>query len=404
MIALAQVVLRELDDKKNFGRTPRIQDRARKATQLVERAVRGEQPDGFPSKVGLRYVEEPGFFDYDGANLSQEVRDDRLVATMMAYRDENPDRSVALVSGDSTPRINAHTRGMKSTDLPAKYRLDAESPVEKKLREVREQKRELEAGAPDPTIIVLNGPEATMIDATIKPPEPVPDAEIEDQIGDLEDRFHDLAGGRARTDQSSMDALALGGLIPDHELERFRREFDEYVQAYKKFLRSTHDYEQFLKRSTQVDLGVHNSGTVPAEDLDIEIHIPDDVEVWTEEEIPPTPTEPEPPEKPRTIQESLRHTFTFPGRDLASIVTGPSRTVIQSDPSISGWDIRDSESVEIAAWLSQVKQATMKELPTFRLVFPPGLELTSFSIDTSLRVANVPGEVSGEIHVRVNGS
>lgn len=400
-LAVAQVVLEELDEQKDLGRTPRIKDRARDATHLAERAVRGTQPAGLPANVTIRFVEEPSGFNYEAEHLSHEVPDDRLVATMLDFKENNPECELWLVSGDSTPRVKAFTRGLEATVLAEKYHLDTESAVEKELRQLRQQKEELDASTPSLTLVVLNGAEDTFLKADIKSVESVPEEEIQEQMQQLSKKFHELAGGRLEPGTSSTSP-GLVVPIPKDERERFKREFDEWLDDYREYLQSLHAYEQLGRRTEKVVLGIHNSGKIPAENIDIDLHVEADIEVWTEDEILPEPEEPKPPRKPQTIHEMIQRTVNRPLFDPASMLTSVPNSMPLQDPSVSGWDVRESESVELSSWMDQVKQDRTRELPPWWLVFPPDWTPKSFAVEYVLRADNVPGTIRGDFGVVVS--
>lgn len=403
-LAIAQLVLEELDEHKNQGRTPRIQDRAREATKLVLQAVRGQRPESFPEEITPIFVEEPSGFNYEAAHLSQHIGDDRLVATILAYRDEFSDSDVRLISGDATPRAKVISHGLDAYDLPGNYRAESLTPTEKKLRKLQEEKREREASTPDPQLVVLNGAEGGHLKAEIEPVDPIPEDKIDREVDRMSGKFHELADGRLRSAGNSTLGVSVRAMISDDERERYRRDFDRWLDDYGEYLRQRHVYKQMVKRSVEVRLGIRNTGKVPARDIDVTLHVSGEVDVWSESDWPAKPEKPEPPHKPRTWQEKMDVRLNQTVGDLAFLGGGGPHQTVSEDLSKSEWEIRESDSAELSAWLRQVKQEVTEELPPFWVMYPGDVEPATVTVSWTLRIDNVPGTRSGEFPVVVNES
>jgi len=81
-VLVPRITLRELDKHKNTHRSSRIQERARKVLQKIERWVKGEE---IRLGVSAEFLSAMPMVDYEKLGLNPDWSDDILIATVFQF-------------------------------------------------------------------------------------------------------------------------------------------------------------------------------------------------------------------------------------------------------------------------------------------------------------------------------
>jgi predicted ribonuclease YlaK len=126
LIVVAQQVTAELN-KHRMGPNARLQKRARRATQELDRyekAVKVPDQDGVRLIFGLR---PPSAALFKKRNLEQSQGDDWIMASMLLEKASHRKDRFVLVSADINHRQRARGYGLDAIGVPEEYALEPEA-------------------------------------------------------------------------------------------------------------------------------------------------------------------------------------------------------------------------------------------------------------------------------------
>lgn len=305
-LVVPHVTIRELDRKKRDGRTRRIRSRARKTSIKIVHLVEG---DGVLREgVWLEEYQRLPRVDFGKLDLDEADGDDRLLATILTYKCQHPERHVSLVTNDAVPRLKARRLGIDVRALAEKYMLEPElSELEKELREAKTEAARAKGAQPILALTFLGGSDRLIIDAPPAPPS-------------VDDVARALAAQRRKYSLKNRDPVAvvgprLGVLAPSKdELERYKAELPTYLAKWEEWYRGEVHRKLLEALHVGLVLELSNTGRVPANDTWLELFFPPHIRVTEEPEIPDAKPEPRPPAPPKSPIEQLGRTVVrIPG-------------------------------------------------------------------------------------------
>lgn len=326
-LVLAPSVLRELDKHKNDPSDSRRSKRARmlnsKLKKLLESAPSSAAVD-VRRGVTLSDIVRTPRIDWGERDLDQTDMDDRLIATVLEFREEHPNKPVVLVSNDFGVRRKAAAYGLVAVD-PEEFitRYDFPSQDEQTIRHLTREVESLRRRLPDLRFGFL-GKAGVTDRLTLPRPEPTlpwrTDEDIRKELDDEKD-------------------ACMSELTPAH-WTWVEEDCNAYIAAVERYIDSL---EEFLQRERLLDAGfrlevrllLQNAGSAPATDVRASIFLPDEYRTCrsVDEDAPicglrhlDRPSRPKPPEVPRLDQLSSA---------LArSIMAGPTNVSIPYVPYI----------------------------------------------------------------------
>lgn len=393
-VLFPRVTLRELDKHKSQNRSPRAQDKARRSLRRIEEWVRS----GFVREgVAAEYYSMLPAIDYPSIGLDSTWADDVLIATVLQYRSDHPDVEVALVTDDTGVRLKARQLGLDVRALPEEWRLKPEpDAAEVENRELAKQLEAIQNAQPKLAVRIKVGetssPHATF---TIGPPPVLNDAAVAAKLEELKAEFPKQHPSPPTSQETTGDALkalaALGAFagISTEEYERYNMGVDEFLREYADYIREAWAANVISSRTINFQIEIRNSGTSPADDVDVHLHFPDGFTLSTEE--PEIPEAPRPPHAPRTAMEMLQASVAY-----SSALRYP--TIGAHDYAPSSFSIRRTSSYDVDDHFQRVKHGGSVVLPEMFLTFDSFEDARSFSCHYTVRPANLPEAVVGDLH------
>lgn len=409
-LMLTRPVLRELDKFKDDRTVAWRRNRARMLLSKID-GLLPQSTTGVPVPIKngadvvflLDIPREPNTDWIRGRALDPEVSDDRILACVLQFQEQYPDRHVCFLSNDMSFRRNAIANGVNTIkpDGEELEQLEQRSPEEKRIRELERELQDYKNSRPKLEFGFDNHQELT---TTL-----ICSAQVDDALNAeaLSKVFTDEYVHRQFIEQQQH----LERIINQSRGRASEYQFKDYVKACETYLI---ELEPALKRLWMQQYGnrcllsfmMKNGGAAPAEDLKIELHFPlgtlaidaDDLE----EEI--------------KIPDEPKAAWMDPPRDclgVGGIYIGPSALALRPDPT---WHLvrayyetqprrrgplcnttKDSHIVTYIAPKLQ-HQDFWPMRPVVAFLFPDGKE--GFSIRYSISADKLPKRKEGTLHVQ----
>lgn len=401
-IVMPRITLRELDKHKNTHNSSRIRERARKLLKKVEQWSTGEE---IRPGVAMELMASLPTVDYTGLGLNPDWSDDVLIASVLQYRDDHPEEpDVILVTQDSGPRITASQLGLRVLELPESLKLSADpDPLEVENRELLRTINALRNALPK-LVVCFAGSGHPEQHASFSLP--YPPNSIEQKITRKIDQLRaELPKQRPPTKTTASRAklptsIPLTGAAftnhidptPAEEYKRYNQDVDEYLESYERYMNDTWEAQASSKRSIQFGIEIRNIGTAPAEDVDVLFHFPNGFQLLTEDDLPEIPTEPRLPIKPRTRMQMISERIERASRFDFSLPSLPDSMMHNS------FSIKQTNSYVVQDHFSKIKHGDKAVLPKMILTFDSYGAAGSFSCDYTIRPANLPTPIKGQLH------
>jgi hypothetical protein len=284
--------------------------------------------------------------------------------------------------------------------LPERFWLAPE--LDERDEEIRQLKRDLQKlknARPTLSVVFAGGSETTA-KFVIRPPSSIDDVPIAQRLQDIraalpklpqETELENIPGFAAVAKQLKEFSVMVCQ-IDEQEYQRYNRQREEYFKKYEKYQHALVDFENRVKRAFRFTVEILNTGSAPAEDVAISIHFPDGFQMYTEDDLPSEPTEPKRPAQPRSKFEMM----------MAGIRDFHPHVMVPRIPDLhkqwSSFNLKKSNSYDLTDHCQRIKHGDSFELPELFVVFDSHEGARSFHCDYTLRVANLPEPVEGQLH------
>jgi hypothetical protein len=128
------------------------------------------------------------------------------------------------------------------------------------------------------------------------------------------------------------------------EWDDYNAQLSHFYELHENYLKAKRDYDNLLGRTAALELKILNAGEVIARDLLVSMCMPKGILLYSEQEYPKKPVEPQPPEKPAPIYEKMLNDNLAIQRAEASIGDGVKEEMqVITDLNIQqteGYDVR----------------------------------------------------------------
>ena len=393
-LVLAPVVVEELDMRKWAG-ARRDRERAKKVLKALKDLGLSATPVAMRPGVEIMALdEEPPDALFARHRLQPRVSDDRLLASVLAFKEAQSGAAAILVlTADTGLSIKAPTRQVAVAAPDERLQSDEEpDETERELVTARRQLAALRAVAPSLKL--------TLAGKSV----------LERQVR----RFGEFSAGRlgrllegwsskhphVRTTPDSIvipggRQFALSGLagLPGFWSQKeatHNGEIDRVYGEFEAFLRRWPARLNALARCVEFGFVLENAGTAPADDVDLLISARANGK-WLEElpELPSAPTMPR-PRNPLDfgIMPSVEH-------------FDPSRLRFRDDP-IDGPNILEDEPHSVRYTVKRVKHHVPCELPIVHFQLDSDDDVRSFTVTYRLVAANIREPKTDDLHVKLS--
>lgn len=432
LIVVPGITLREIDHHKNH--TPRLQGRAQRVAAQLETWIASGTSGIRPGVRVIPALHAPTI-DFDADGFDRGVNDDVLVAAALEYQRTNAGVAVVVVTQDSYPRLIARGRGLAVQALSDDLKLPAEADsLEKENRELRRQIQQMQSARPVLTLEFASDSKQSLT-VIIPSVRPLTQGELAAAVKAMEQKYPPADSFRERPASAQPDTASPtaasssalpGGLqamlreaareaeiqgrvlgpVSDREIERYADARSSFLENYAEYVQAMREFERARARRFTLELQLVNSGSVPATDVDVRIHVPDGVIVADEDDELGEPEAPKPPVRPQRGQGGLfagligplHLNDAFRVRD-ASYLSSHTPSRAYGPFSVSSWDIEETGSYVVSGNVGRVKHGLREALSTIYLTIPEDARIRPFQLTYSLHAANLPEAVNGTLTV-----
>jgi hypothetical protein len=355
---------------------------------------------------------DPKKKDYSQLQLNPDIQDDQLIASIVMFRREKPEADIVLVTSDAGLALigKARRHNIQVTKLPENLGLPDEPDQDQiRIRELEKKLRDLELKIPQLSLVFADGSQHATF--TLEHPVEMTKDEIAGKIELVKRQYPKM---KQQTKQKSelpgqfaaiAEAMAnfnasMGNVLLPEDIEKNNIELDEFYQAYSEYLRKGVWYENLRRRTVNLSMYIANDGTAPAEDVDVFLHFPDGFEIMDKHSYPKIPELPNPPDEPKTQMQQVLSMIRTP--EYFSPIMGHIPDVISASRNVSAPTIRKTGSYEVEFYVERIKHKLQEAADPLYISFESFEAAQSFKIDYRLLAANIPEEVTGQLHVVIN--
>jgi hypothetical protein len=397
-LVFAPVVLAELDRQKWSGSR---REKSRAKSVLKKIGALGLSPTPVRIRDGVHAVAldaEPLDALFIDHRLHTQASDDRLLASLIGFRDEHPGSRVLILSADSGLSVKARSRRIDIVTPADDLELPEEpDDLERELERARRELIELKNASPD--LMLTFGGGNTHRAFTMRP---VVDFDHETldllldgwrskhpHITPIPDSVEWLSG-----EVISLSALqGLPGFVTAADAARHNAAIDGYRAQYEMFLKLWPAAINHQRRILRFDVALENMGSAPAED--VEVHLSTEaVGRWLRKlpKLPRIPTVP----RPRGLFDTALGGYVA-HLDPLALANLNHPAVNENGPDISD----DGTQPQVRYTVKRAKHHVPCELPVVYFQFESDATARSFTIDVRLFAANIREPTTGALHVQV---
>ncbi|MHB0914588.1 MAG: PIN domain-containing protein [Thermoleophilia bacterium] len=398
-IIVPRITVQELDKQKDNNPARNLRDRARRVLQKFEDWFALEETE-IRASIFIEYFGTLPNIDFELAGLDKTRGDDQLIASIIQYRNENPETDLVLVTQDTGPKLTAKDHGIATLSLPDSLKLTQElDPLEKENLDLRKQLEKLKTALPKPNVcFIQDKSRIKILEIHLVEPHPYPKEEIEEKIRSLREQYQPF------------DA-SMSGFFSQEEVDRYNSALPEFFKIYAIFMERKIEAENDKRLRMDLRLELYNEGTGPANDLDIMLRFPEYISLIEKRDLERMKreiSEPKPPKPPKTKTEMMFANFVGASGLSAlngiyqhsDISTPLLRDIRPFAPPTRRFDIIEDDHV-ISAEIQKLKHNESWLLPALLMKFSDFESAKPFSIDYVIRVANLPDELNGKLFIKV---
>lgn len=394
-LVFAPVVVEELDERKYDG--PR---RTRARAKKVLKALKGLGLSATPRNLRpgvdiLALDEEPTDALFVRHRLQPRINDDRLLASVLAFAPSQAGNSVInVLTADMGLSLKAATRQITVASPDERLRRDDEpDETERELEAARRELAVLRAKAPK---LKLTFAGEEFLEYRVRRFGEFGTEKLEHLLEAWRSKHPYVAATPDSIVVPGGSRIPLAGLtgIPGFWSKkgaaRHNATIDRVFKEYEAFLRRWPASVNALTCCVEFRFVLENSGTAPADDIDLLISARANGK-WLKEppELPEPPAMPE-PRDPLGIRYMLQSTRPW---DLESLR-------LRDDP-IHGPIILEDEPRSVRYTVKRVKHHVPVDLPPVFFQFDSDEEVGSFTVGYRLVAANVHEPKSDKLHVKL---
>jgi len=407
IIVITHPLIEELDKKKYSGKN-HLKERATRTLKLIEKCESIDLENGckaviFNENVNKSYLDSLGLDIADG--------DDKLIAAVVKFKEEDSNKKVFFVTNDLGPRLKARKFGVESLIPASKHALKTpENELEKSIKSLKRENERFKNRIPKLSITFqdeqnlakfklrefLQTKEEFIRQEMLNIKEKHKRFKLKDEIEkekELE-KLKDDSIGRMLAQNDNFRELIKNlnwrENICEERKEMYNSKLTTFYSDYKRHLHELYDYEKVKSLRIELNFYLNNYGNIPAEDIDIYFHFPDGFQLFDEKKYPEKPEQPLPPYKPSS-------TFDIPTLNVPLLVGLGNHS--NEKPNISGLSIKKTNSYDVDIHVRKLKHNKRAMLNKMFVLFGSYEEIINFRVDYQIICSNVPDVVEGKLNV-----
>lgn len=393
VITIAPIVIDELD-KQKYSKNQKISKRVRSLLPKIERFILN------PSlcKYDLIYIKSrPIDQTFSDNNLDRKEQDDNLLATIIEFsKSIKLDEKVIYVTNDVGPRLKAESLNI-STYKPASEFLLANEPDETEAENIslRKQLYQLKNNTPIVSLCFID--RKNLFVYKRKKLNYTKERFVETEMQKIKAENPLATYKEPRDDKFPKPAITFLKSSPfeltKQQVDEYNKQLLKYFEEHKLYAEKLFEVFNFKSHSIAIKLLLINSGTSPANDIDIELHFPDGFELLSAKDLPKVPEKNDLPYKPKSAFDSFPRNLI----DLSALNTFRKTSFPVIDPNKP--TIKKTNSYNVSYHLNTLKHNQNFELEPLYAKFNDINEAKGFSIQYELKISNIPKIIKGELHI-----
>ncbi len=404
-IFLPSIVIQELD-KHKYNSSSKLRNKASRVIKKLHRLADSGLKVNLKPNIDICFLINDVNPSFEKLELDPNSQDDKLLASMLLFKDKNPDLSTVLIAADLGLRLKAKYYKLEAICLPDELKLPSElDETEKRIKELEYEVLEVQRRIPELKLCFSDKSDIKKykirkslinninLDGTIESRVNC----IKQQYSKrLETQANNSSNTAYRMDLSQMYGSDIPEILP-LDIAKYNKCLDEFYENYQRYLERYRHWHDICSRSFVIKILILNSGTSPAEDIDVFIHFPDGFVLSKSSEFLSEPEKPQPPSPPVPITRADRTRLVF--SSLTPQIIPSSNSQNRTQANISSVDIRRSNSYDVKLHVRKIKQNTQEAFEPMIVTFDSISQVSSFQIDYQLTAANVPKPVIEKLHV-----
>lgn len=395
IIVVAPIVVRELNKRKDTPGPIKLRERASSVLKTLWRFSKLPEPIHIRKSVQIRFLtDDPPPEVFEKHDLAREVLDDYLVATILSFTEGTAEGDIILVTHDLGLELKASAKKIPTAQLPGDLKLPPELDAEQKhIRELEMEVFRLQRRLPD--LALIFPPRGNLLRVRMKPPVELSDAALKWRMKRIH-RRHPKIDRVPSTAELGVFGLMAG----KSAIDEYNGQLDNFYATYEEYYARLQEYLNYKRRIVRLAITLVNSGSTPAEDVDILLVFPAGFELRGEGELDGPPAAPEPPTSPYELPELIRQSLEQfrTGVDLSRFVTGTHLSSPEI-PNVSHPTIRKTNSYDVEVHVNSLKHRYEETLDPLYVIFPTYESAGSFSVSYGIYAANAPDKQEGKLSV-----
>jgi len=386
-------VLRELDQKKFLENDINIRNRAQKVISKISKMAKDNNIYKIKNNLDLMFITNEPSINWGKQGLSENIPDDRIVACIL--ENNKCFKNIILITSDLGLKLKASNKGIKCMSLPFEYRIKIKKDKkQEEIEKLRDRITFLENKLPITKLKILadNKP-AEFINITLSKITTPSEDELN---GKLKAIRHELQYNPSSQKLGIFSDLLL---YTKDEIERYEEDLNEYIKEMYKYYQEDYKFKEIQSRLIELKFLIINEGSQPAEDIEIFMIFPDGFEMFSEEEIPKKPKEPEKPIPPRNTIEMLSKISYMPKTTFSNLMIPSIDNVGINRNLSSGPHIRKIDSYEVNYRVDKLKHGIQKYLKPVYVLFESIDQAKPFNISYTILADNLPEALNGNLHI-----
>lgn len=402
-ILISITILKELDKHKDQNQNSNIRQRAKKIITFLDQLNPPSFEMNLKNGISLRLIPKEPSIDFPKYQLDPTIPDDRIIASILEYKQENPEEDIVFISADTAPRKKAQFQSIKTQNLPSNLKLALN--IDKNEKRIRELEKEIQLIKNRFPIIELKfDNELEYKEFQLYQPFVFSSNDIEKLINEIK-KIHPKAvqneDGSFTSHENGMGGLVNKiGLGPtDDQYIEFNKKLEDYYSGCLEYIDKWTNHINRNNITIKLQFMICNSGTLPAEDIDIFIHIPDGCTVVEEDDLADVPPSPKIPQKPRSALVDLSETVRNLDMSTNSIFQNTLHNSIRTVRIDSLPKIKKTNSYEVNFHEAKLKHDNNIILHPIFLIFDSFDTAASLSIEYKLNAGNIPKSIEGKLNL-----
>ncbi len=381
-------ILKELDEKKYDAQDTRIRKRAQEVIARLD-----EISDGLSTPAKFN-VEFPTTLHLDeiSQNLLKEKNQDNIIITeILALKKLKAQDDICLVTADLGMKLKAKANCLKVVAPPKEWKKEIKDPRDKKIVQQDETIKKLQTKMPDVQILLSSGNDLTdnlrISFGSLKfKSKKYTDEYIEEIISRLPRELKIV-----RPEKPIVIAAVQ---FMNNTIDKYNKAIEDYPSKYREYLKVLRKSQETHDLSMEISPVFVNTGTVPAEDVEVTLMLPR--HIIPMKKLPPLPMEPQRPNF-ETFSESV---YADQQNNLLSsyLVSGMPANLAGTDsgPIV---DIRENT---VKYWRNSLKHGKEWQPKSFFIRFRSEDKMRTFEMGYEMHINNYPEIKQGNLLISIN--